>query len=397
MTEIGTPSEEHRGQVAEVMRVSLNLSHAFLEHRAPILPLERFRCGFVDGRVIATAADRDHVQWFGGREVPMSGIWAVATLPEHRGGGLATGVVSRLLHEARERGVPISALYPATVRPYRGLGYELAGTFTEHEVRLDDLPRGRGSPLELRGYEPDDLEAVRACYRRAMAPHNGPIDSDDPQWWPDRIMGHGDPQDLHRAVVVLGTDGSVEGYASFVTQKADGDLDVSFRLACKQLVASTLEGYASLLAYVRGFRGLGQALRFTGPPADPLSMLVEEQRVGPVWTFRWMLRLLDVPRALEARGYPPVSGEVIIAVEDGHFPDNHGPWRIVAEEGKVRVEPAEGAEVRPMQVGTLSSMYTGYLSPFDAGRLGLVASDDPAIPFLAQLFAGPPPFMLDFF
>jgi predicted acetyltransferase len=126
-------------------------------------------------------------------------------------------------------------------------------------------------------------------------------------------------------------------------------------------------------------------------------MLVEEQRLRPSWTFRWMLRLLDVPAALEARGYPPVGGEAVIAVDDAMFADNRGPWRISAEDGKVRVSSAEGERVRPVSIGALSSMYTGLLSPYDAVRLGLLEGVDPAVPVLARLFAGPPPFMLDWF
>ena len=61
------------------------------------------------------------------------------------------------------------------------------------------------------------------------------------------------------------------------------------------------------------------------------------------------------------------------------------------------MEPDPGARVRPIPIGILSSMFTGYLSPFDAVRLGLLDADDPAVPFLAQLFTGPAPFMLDFF
>lgn len=397
MTHVGTPTEEHREQVARAMRVSLNLEHSFLEHSAPTLPLEQFRCVFDDDRLVATAAGRDYRQWFGGRELSMSGIWGVTTLPERRGAGLATEAVGTIIREARDRGMPISALFPATLRPYRGLGFEIAGSFNEYQVRLDDLPRGSGGPLGVREYEPADLDGVRACYRRAMERHNGPIDTDDPQWWPERIMGHRNPETLHRAAVAVGDDGPVEGYASFVTEKADGDLDVSFVLACKQLVATTIEGYASLLHYFRGFRGLGQAIRFTGPPAEPLEMLLEELRVRPSWSYRWMLRLLDVRAALEVRGYPPTTGEAVIAVEDGRFPDNCGPWRITADAGTVRVEPAEGGHVRPIGVGALASMFSGYLSPFDAVRLSLMDAADPAVPFLAQLFAGPAPFMLDFF
>ena len=71
----------------------------------------------------------------------MSGIWGVVTLPEHRGGGLATRAVTELLEAARAKGQPLSVLYPATQRPYRGMGYELAGTMTRHAIALDDLPR----------------------------------------------------------------------------------------------------------------------------------------------------------------------------------------------------------------------------------------------------------------
>ena len=210
-------------------------------------------------------------------------------------------------------------------------------------------------------------------------------------------MGRRSPSDRHRAVVTRAPNGRVAGYASFTLEKDAGHLDVSFKVSCNHLVASSLPGYASLLAYMRGFRGLGQALEFPGPPADPLSIVVEEQRVQPSWTFRWMLRLLDVKAALEARGHPPGSGEAVIAVEDGMFPENRGPWRVVAEDGKVSVTEADGVRVAPIPIGTLSSMYSGYLSPHDAARLGLIDGDDPAVPVLARLFAGPAPYMLDWF
>ncbi len=278
MTEIRTPAEEHRDQVTNVLRVSLNLDHGFIEHRGPKLPLDHFRCAFEGERVLGVAADRAFTQRFGGRDLEMCGIWGVGTLPEHRGSGLATLAVGSLLREARDRGVPLTALYPAILRPYRGLGYEQAGTYTEHRIALDDLPRG-GGPLAVEEYDPDrDLEGVRACYRRATEHDNGPIDSDSDGWWPERIMGPREPEEHHRAAVARGSDGTIEGYASFLHEKEEGDLDIAFRLSCKQFVASSIEGYASLLGYFRGFRGLGVSLVFSGPPADPLAMLVEEQR-----------------------------------------------------------------------------------------------------------------------
>ena len=197
-------------------------------------------------------------------------------------------------------------------------------------------------------------------------------------------------------MVARGASG-VEGYASFTFgSDPGGPLEFEYAINCRHLVATSVEAWASLLSYLRGFRGLGQTLKFTGPPAHPLALLVEEQRVRPAWSFRWMLRLLDVPAALSGRGYPPVSEELVLSVEDALFPENRGPWRVVAQDGAVSVEPAAGGDrVRPISIGTLSAIYSGSLSAADAVTFGLV--DPAAAPALARLFGGPPPWMHDFF
>jgi predicted acetyltransferase len=237
---------------------------------------------------------------------------------------------------------------------------------------------------------------VRACYRASVSSHPGPIDSDEDDWWPSRILGRWFSDDVQRTVVAHGASG-IEGYASFTFgSDPGGPLEFEYAINCRHLVATSVRGWASLLSYLRGYRGLGQTLRFTGPPAHPLALLVEEQRVRPVWSFRWMLRLLDVPAALSGRGYPPVTEELVLSVEDALFPENHGPWRVVAKDGEASVEPAPDAgRVRPIPIGTLSSLYSGFLSARDAVAFGLV--DEAAAPELARLFGGPAPWMHDFF
>jgi predicted acetyltransferase len=160
-------------------------------------------------------------------------------------------------------------------------------------------------------------------------------------------------------------------------------------VVCRHPVASTLSGMASLLSYVRGFRGLGVALRFTGPPAAPLALLIEEQRLLPAWTYRWMLRLLNVPAALAERGYAPVSASFDLVVEDGLFPENRGPWRVVIDGGSASVSPGSGSADASVSIGTLSPLYSGFLSAWDAAALGLI---EPSMaPVLASVFGGPAP------
>ena len=402
MIEFRTPTEEDREQVAGLLRVALNFGPDWVRERAPTFDLSRYLCAYESGRVLATAAARSFGQWFGGREVPMSGIHGVATVPEYRGAGLAVRTIEQLLHQAREREVPLSGLYPATLHVYRRLGFEIAGSFVEQSISLDDLPSGPG-PLPVEEYRPgEDLEGVRACYRRVASAQNGPIDCNEEDWWPARILSHPYPEEVARAVVARG-EGGTEGYAAFVYDKAEGELSGSFAISCKHLVASTEAGLRSLLGYFRGYRGLGQDLKWISGHRDPIALLVDEQRVKSVWTFRWMNRVLDVPGAFERRGYPPVSGEAVISVDDPTFADNRGPWRIEADGGAVRVTRADGPAdagrraPRPIPIGALSSMYTGYLSPYDAVRLGYLDAGDPAAPFLAHLLTGPEPFMYDFF
>jgi predicted acetyltransferase len=126
-------------------------------------------------------------------------------------------------------------------------------------------------------------------------------------------------------------------------------------------------------------------------------LLAESRSVERTREFPWMSRLLDVPAAIEARGYPEVDGECAIAVDDPLFEENRGPFLITANAGKVTVEPTDRASGDPIPIGLLTSLFTGYLSTADLVRLGGAAPDDPALPVLSRLFAGPAPWSPDFF
>jgi Acetyltransferase (GNAT) domain len=80
-----TPGNEHRDEIAGLMRVAFNMGAGTLAERAARLPVEKMRCVLEGDRIVAAAGARDFRQWWGGRELEMSGIWGVVTLPEHRG------------------------------------------------------------------------------------------------------------------------------------------------------------------------------------------------------------------------------------------------------------------------------------------------------------------------
>src|SRR5687767_14511937 len=54
-------------------------------------------------------------QFFGGRSVPMTGVAAVGTAPEHRGSGAASALMRATLQEMHAQSIALSTLYPATL------------------------------------------------------------------------------------------------------------------------------------------------------------------------------------------------------------------------------------------------------------------------------------------
>jgi predicted acetyltransferase len=388
--DIGEPTEADREQVALVGALAFNYPP-----RPDLVVLDGMLCAYRAGRVVATARAIPLAQWFGGRAVPCAGIASVAALPEHRREGLTTELVRALLRRERDRGRAVSALYPTTAAFYRRLGYEFAGVRVEHRAPIADLPPAGGQPEELADA---DLPAVMECFSRFAASHTGPVETRDPEWWRRRVFGAWDPESHTRAVVVRG-DGGVEGYAGYsLERRGPGPGDHGYAVTCTHLVGTTARALRVLLGHFRGFENAARDLGWFGPPADPVGLLLGSNAFGiRVRVARWMGRILDVRAALEARGYPAVSGEAVLEVDDPLFPENRGPWRLRADRGAVSVEPAGTAPGSPVPVGILAPLFAGFVTPDDLVRTGLLRGDDPRLPLLRALFAGPIPWMPDFF
>jgi predicted acetyltransferase len=389
--DIGVPAEEEREPTARVIAASINVPVERTVARSSIWNLDDVRVGRVDGAVVSVAAEVRFHQWFGGRPVDCSGIWGVGTLPEHRGAGLASAVTGAVLDDAKERGDVVSALFPAVLPPYRRLGFEVAGTYVQHQVQLDAIPASHGDPLpRVEIAEPErDVAAIRELFGRWAAAHNGPVAPREDAWWVERWLSHPfDP--MFRPIVVRG-DAGLEGFATVTREPTDGPLgDVSFGLSCEPFVATTERATRAMLEYFRAHRGIGRWVRWSAPPQDPVSLLLAEAQPATGMRYLWMLRVLDVPRALEARGYPPVDIDLTLAVDDPRYAENSRGWRIGATSGSATVEPAETSS-RPIPIGAFSAMYSGYLRPDDVVTLGYLDADDPAVGALRTLFAGPDP------
>jgi predicted acetyltransferase len=290
----------------------------------------------------------------------------------------------------------VSALYPANAALYRQLGYEYAGLHPGFRAPIQDVPAAGAEAAEMGGA---DLDGVIACFSRFAAAHNGPVQPTERARWEKDVLAHFGEGTHQRTVVVAGAPGDIAGYASYFLENAGGN---GYRVACKHLVAVTAAALTALLGYFRRFENAAAEIAWFGPPTGgPVGLALSTSTFALQPTLnRWMGRILDVPRALEGRGYPDVSGELVIELSDPLFPDNAGPWLVRAAGGQVTVTPAPEASPTParaLPIGLFSALYTGFASVGDLVLRGALDETDPRLPLLSALFSGPVPWMPDFF
>ena len=329
-------------------------------------PPERVLAAFVDDEPVACARVREFGQWFGGRRIPLGGFSPVGVAAEFRGRGLGSLITTSQFPLLRERGEVLAGLYPATNALYRKVGFELSGVWAMHKTRtreLQHLPLGRGTPT--RRATEADFPAVEACYARVARNLPGFLDRGR-NWWDQRIFA----ADAQQIYVVDGDDGDVAGYVRYTMrwppQASTAVIDVAELLADDPIVAHTL------WRLVGSSSSIAADCTIVGPPEHPLSLSLPEQDLATASEWRWMTRLIDAPGAIAARGYPPnTTATVALRVHDAQCEWNTGRWQFVLDAGEARLERGGDGTIE-LGIGALSSLYTGYASPWQLASAGLL-------------------------
>ena len=328
-------------------------------------------------------------QWFGGRCVPMTGVRVVATAPEHRGRGVAGHLMRETVKEIHRAGVPLSVLYPATQPVYRRAGYELAGAQPTYRLAIAGL-NVRDRTLEVRPIEEVDRETAHELYRRRARRTAGNLERSERIW--RRVF---EPRGEKSHGYLVQRDQTPEGYVVF-WQKATGAV-VGYDLEVTDLVALTPDAGRRILTFFAEHRSMAQHVCWVGSPTDPVNLLPPEQQLQTVRRIDWMLRIIDVRGALEARGYAPnVRGEIHFEIHDDLLPDNDGRFVLEVADGAGRVR-AGGKGTIDVSIRGLAPLYSGYLSPLELQTAGYLEGPENELIAAGALFAGPTPWMPDMF
>lgn len=350
------------------------------------------RAAFVDGEMATTLAWHRVRVALNGPLVPIGAVTAVGTLPQYRRQGLLRQVMARSLADMREEGRPLVMLWASFGAIYQRFGYGLASHYVGYRIDPRGMalrePRAWGGSVRL--VAPDAARGVmERLYARQTEGRTLLIER--PQsWWDHRLLEVGRHE--HRSHVAVALDAAQEprGYALYRTaedMQADFEPGGDQSMVVQDFVALDLDAHLALWEFLRGHDLVKQVKFEHVAEDDPIVDLLHEPRELRRQTGDGMwLRVVDVARALEARGYDE-DGTVTLGVRDGFCTWNDGTYRLRVDGGVGRVERIEGGAEMTMPVAALASLLSGFRSATHLARAGRAEGDAEALRRADRLFA----------
>lgn len=353
--------------------------------------VENFR-GVYDGpRLAGGLAFYRTGQWFGGKQLPCAGVSGVAINAADRGSGGCGALLRSVLRELHAEAVPLASLYASTQYLYRTVGFEHAGTQTEYSIPIASLGCDDRS-LPVHRFDSPPLDKLKLVAEARAKVTNGHLARTEGLW--QRLLCPYDAKGT--TTYLLGEEDQPEGFAIFRAAGREGG--VPHPLSSTDVAANTPAALRRLMALIRDHRSMCDRFRWYGSPNDPIHLVAGEQWIKVEQFTRWMLRIIDLPRALIGRGYDDAAkAELHLEIDDPLIPDNGGRWLLRVAEGKASVE--RGGDGRlAMDIRALAPLYSSLFSAEELLRSGVIrATDLKQIGSASRVFAGPAPWMSEMF
>lgn len=356
----------------------------------PRLDPDQTVCSYLGGELVGSVITLDFDQTWGGRPVPCGGVSGVTVVPEARGRGAARRMLEESLRRMAERRQVVSALYPTTATLYRSLGYEVAGWYRRRSIPLAAVDIAPAEGLVWRRAALDD-PAGPALHDDMSARHDGWFRG-DADWFAFRARRAVKETGANRYLYVgsrAGTDAAVVQY----TYRSAGDF---YDLEVELLAGVDGEAVGAALGLLAG-HGTTAGSIDTAVPApllQPHVAHIQRAAVRSDWPF--MLRLVDVPAAIQARGWPrSVRGRVELVVDDPVLPANAGPHVLEVDGGEATFVRGGSGKVS-VTAQDLAVLYAGgdVQALRSAGHLPEAGTDE--LDLLAAAFVSSPTITLFF-
>ncbi len=286
----------------------------------------------------------------GGAVLPMAGVSWVVVSPTHRRRGVLTAMFTEL--HSRMSGYPIAGLEASEATIYGRFGYGPATvrrefTVDRREARFHPDVPDPGGVMPVRPTE--HRERLEDIYERWRLATPGGLHSPR-ELWDELFADREEYRDGGSALFCLL---HADGFALYRVHGEEKN-----RIEISKLAAVTPEAHIALWRVLLGMDLYKQVKTWTHPD-DVLPYLLTDPRLVRTTLVEdalW-LRLLDIPVALEARGYAS-DVSVVLGVSDGVL-GGGGRFALDVRDGKARCVATDAPADVHTDLSVLGSLYMG--------------------------------------
>jgi len=349
------------------------------DHFRHVLPLERTVVGFDGSRMVSTAAAFSLDMTVPGATVRCGGTTIVGVAPTHRRQGLLREMMRSHLDEVLSQEEPIAALWASDSAIYGRFGYGPAAISYDVSVGREHVGFHRlaPEPAPVRVIDSDDAQTPLPPFYDGLRTSTPSFFARSPVWWEHRALA--DPEarrsgsTAYRFGVVDGDDG-LSGYVQYRIKSDWDDGHGAGKVTVKDLFGTTPESWAGLWSFVLNHDLIAESKANHRSGQDPLFDLLAGTRRASAQRFDGLwVRVMDVPRALEARSYSaPV--DIVLEVHDP-LGDLDGRYRLVASPEGAECQRTDAEASISLDAEDLGAIYLGRSHLRPLSRIGRVQGD----------------------
>jgi predicted acetyltransferase len=294
---------------------------------------------FESDQLAGQLIDREYDAYFGGVPLPMCGVAGVTVTAEHRGQGILTPLFASLLRNAKQRGALISALFPSAPRIYRKFGYETVAEYARVEIPsriVAEVPRP--TTIQTRRASAADFDAIRAIYDTWAIEQNGPLSRRGVSF---TVTAEEFIASFTGVTVALDAKGRICGFVSWDRGQGIGD---GASINVSDLLAVSGDAYRALLSVIGSFASVTASLKIDTSGDDLARLFLPSAQWQVIESYPYMLKILDVAKALASRRYAPsLRTNLRFRVEGDFLTENNRAYELTVKEGRATCLEADHA------------------------------------------------------
>ena len=262
----------------------------------------------------------------------------------------------------------------------------MAGDYVKRTIPITDLAKSN-TEADVESFTVADLQSLAPAYDGLARLSSGSMARGE-RWWERRRRGtkHADVRVfLVKVQVADGIGYVVMGAQPFEHSIMDLRIDDLGAQdgAILRALGTAITRFGTVTGTVTSFQA----------PWVLEALTDHGQRWKATESFPWMLRLVDLAKAIELRGWPPVTATVALRVSDSTLSHNDGSFELQVVDGEGTLVPG-GPGMWQVDIRSLASWFTGWRSASQLASLGLLTSESGTayeLRVLDTLAAGPSP------